>query len=210
MNLHTQIEVKGKSYLVKECENSYMIHPRAFGIAPVWKDDSEFDYWFDLVVEDYKISLRSMWVQVDCALPRIDGVAPRPLLRDGKEGYVYEGLHLPLLYSGAVLITNSLLKTEKHEEVEENPAIYCYRNTYEYIFENGILVTSVDHSRDMLRIRKNLDLGYRSLDKKRDVKCIQRFLKSSFVGNYKEISNKKLESYLQKMKSLYQETISFN
>ena len=38
----------------------------------------------------------------------------------------------------------------------------------------------------MKRVRMNLNCGYRTLDKKKDVRCIQKFIRESFVGDYKD------------------------
>ena len=74
-------------------------------------------------------------------------------------------------YSGGVLIVKGLL-----EEYKEYEDIFSYETVLELIFKNGCLITTVDHGKAVLRIRRNLELGLRSITSTRDRICIQRFL----------------------------------
>jgi hypothetical protein len=86
-------------------------------------------------------------------------------------------------YNGAILIGSKPVK--EYAMKGENPTCFSYQNVMELIFEDGILITSVDHSKKMLRIRKNIELGLRNLTVNRDIRCIRRFMNSSFIGDYK-------------------------
>lgn len=204
--MQTRIEIKGEQFDVLSCENQFIFHPLVFSILPVWKDSSPFDFTLDFKVDNYKIELCSMWLEVDCTLPVINGVVPKPTVMNNHEGVIYEKLAIPVQYTGAVLMANTIVND--YDITPDDRGIYpcfCYKVVYEYIFENGILITTIDHSRAMLRIRKNLDLGYRDWNKKRDKRCINQFIKTSFVGNYKKKRNKKREEYLANMCKLYKE-----
>lgn len=207
VGLQTLIEMKGEQFEVLNCENQFILHPLVFGILPVWKESSPFDFNLQISLENYKMALHQMWVEADCALPMINGILPKYTSSHGRDGALYDKLNIPLQYSGAILMANSFVNDYgiQLEQGQKYPC-YCYKVVYEYIFENGILITTIDHSRAMIRIRKNLDLGYRDLTKKRDFKCIEQFIKTSLVGDYKPSkSKKKQENYFSKMRDLYKE-----
>lgn len=90
-------------------------------------------------------------------------------------------LKIGLTYSGGIIIARDFV--ESYGNFEEYPC-YCYKRVFELIFEDGRLVTSIDHSKAMTRIRKNIEKGLRDIRSKKDYKCIQRFIKESFVKNY--------------------------
>lgn len=207
VGMQTLIEIKGEQFEVLNCENQFIVHPLVFGILPVWKESSPFDFNLHISLENYKIALCQMWVEADCALPKINGILPKYISNHGKDGALYDKLNIPLQYSGAILMANSLVNDYgiQPEQGKSHPC-FSYKVVYEYIFENGILITTIDHSRAMIRIRKNLDLGYRNLTKMRDFKCIEQFVKTSMVGDYKPLkSKKKQERYFTKMRELYKE-----
>jgi len=115
----------------------------------------------------------------------------------------YYDINQPLHYTGSITIADDFVKDYSMNDTGQAPC-FCYKCILELIFEDGILITTIDHSRDMLRIRKNIELGLRSLSKKRDFRCIEHFIKSTFIGNYKPFSSpKKSKKYLNKMKKQY-------
>lgn len=207
VGLQTLIEIKGEQFEVLSCENQFILHPLVFGILPVWKDSSPFDFELQISLDNYKIALHEMWVEADCALPIINGILPKYVSRHERDGALYDKLNIPIQYTGAILMAHTLVNDYGIQRSEgQNYPCFCYKVVYEYIFENGILITTIDHSRAMIRIRKNLDLGYRDIKKKRDLKCIQQFIKTSLVGDYKQLKRrKKLENYLSNMRELYKE-----
>ncbi|WP_310603474.1 hypothetical protein [Anaerosporobacter sp.] len=108
---------------------------------------------------------------------------------DSEEHVIHSNsvLMIPNTYSGSVVIGRDLICTELEWQTYENKSsCYSYEEVIELIFSQGVLVTTINHSRAMKRVRMNLECGYRTLDKKKDVRCIQKFLRDSFVGDYKE------------------------
>jgi len=169
-----------------------------------------FGYSSIFEIKEYQLYLKNLILTSDRVYPIIGGVEPKLLSSEnGVETVEYDEIMVPVKFTGAVIVGGTFLKSYGAEE--EIPC-YSYKTVRELIFQEGKVVTSIDHSKAMLRIRKNLDLGLRDLNKKRDVNCIRHFLKSSFVGDYEnpdKLSNpeqkKKLElsPYLQKLKSYY-------
>lgn len=182
--MHTWIELKGEQYEVLRYEHPFILHPIVFGMNSKERDGSFANVELQLSLDNYKLVLRQMELE--------------------------STEHIPVLYSGAILMAKTLVNDYGMDpNVEESYPCYCYKEVYEYVFEKGVLVTTIDHSRSMIRIRKNIDLGYRDLTKKRDVKCIQQYLRTSFVGRYKKAYNKKKTlAYVRKMKELYQDYCS--
>ena len=84
-------------------------------------------------------------------------------------------------YSGGVLIVKGIL--EPYEEYED---IFSYETVLELIFKDGCLITTVDHSKAGLRIRKNLEKGLRSLSKAKDRHCIRAFMKKTLICDYRQ------------------------
>lgn len=199
--MKTTIRMKEEEYTVLVCENEYIFHPSVFGICPVWSDSSPYEYDMEIILENYKVSLNYLWVSSDCAYPLIHQVFPKPCTKNEMEGVEYNNLDLPITYSGTILLTKEVVNDYGFEEVP----CYGYKKVLECVFENGILITTVDHSKAMLRIRKNLDLGYRNLDIRRDERCINHFLKTSLIGKYRLFRNtKRRQKYLNDMKLSYQ------
>lgn len=92
-----------------------------------------------------------------------------------------EDLQMPLFYNGSMLLAKDFL-----EDYREYRPIYGYKKFLELIFEDGRLITAVDHSRAMYRIRRNLETGLRDLSNPKDVRCIFHFVNDLFIGKYKE------------------------
>lgn len=107
---------------------------------------------------------------------------------DNSNGYLSSNLMISNAYTGSVLLGRDVTVREGQMNGSELPC-YCYKEVIELLFSQGVLVTSIDHSKAMRRIRINLNWGYRSLRKKKDVKCIKKFLMDSFAGNYEDQIN---------------------
>ena len=104
-------------------------------------------------------------------------------------------------YSGAILIGRDPIK--EYPLQENSLPCYSYRTVYELVFNHGLLVTTADQSKAMLRIRRNLELGYRSLMIKRDSRCIRKYINSCFIGDYRPLSERKKRKMIREMKNLY-------
>lgn len=161
-----------------------------YNVLPIWSDDEHFFSYGTYELKNYELSIMSFIVSTDREYPDINGVKP-DILYSAKDYSTaeYENINLPIKFTGALVIGNELLNDY------DNGMTRCYNYKYvcELIFLNGKLVTTINHSRAMQRIRKNLDMGLRSLSKKRDSKCINRFIKTSFVGNYDKPCKRKID-----------------
>ena len=99
------------------------------------------------------------------------------------------GLSVLLPCTGGIIIAKDFVESFGNEDIFPG---YCYRKVIELIFKEGILITSIDHSKAMLKIRKNIVKGLRDIHNKRDNRCIRKFMKESLVGNYTKTMKKKI------------------
>lgn len=195
MNIKDSIILSEIDYEIIYCEHP-VFYPDQFQLSPIWSDDKEFAYSCKYCLKDYQLYLKSFTVSSDREYPVINGVTPEPCCSvDGRETVRYHDIMESLGYTGSMIIGAFIVKT--YTDSDEIPC-YCYKYIKELVFSKGKLITAIDHSKAMLRIRRNLDMGLRSLDKKRDVKCIERFIRSSFAGNYAD-SDKRYKRLLKKV-----------
>lgn len=135
-------------------------------------------------VKDYRLLLSSLEI--------IGAKGYRAVLQESDNDRVsqnpsneHESLMLTNYYSGSIIIGRRLITKEYQLQDYINPC-FSYEDVIELIFSQGILVTSIDHSKAMKRIRMNLKCGYRTIKSKKDIHCIYTFLKETFIGDYKK------------------------
>jgi hypothetical protein len=193
------------NYEILLCESKYIFHPEYFEITPVWNDDPDFEYRGTFVFKEYQLYLKSFIVSSGKSYPVINGVRPEPYYSEKvSESVQYNDIMELMKFTGAVIIGNLIVNDYG---IHDKTPCFCYKNVKELIFHEGKLVTTIDHSRDMQRIRKNIDLGLRRLDKKQDINCINHFLKTSFVGEYSHPDKLKKEKSFKAFKNTYLEKI---
>lgn len=180
---------KEEEYELLLQEKEGMFHPEVFGMAPIWMQSKEFSYMSTYEIKEYQLYLDSFMVHTDSSYPVIQNVeAIMTEEENGKNYACYQNLSYQLNYTGAIVIAREFVKDY---EIEDNFPCFCYAHVIELIFEKGILVTTIAHDKAMVRIRKNLERGLRTLRKAKDARCIRKFIKSSFVGKYSESSLRK-------------------
>lgn len=179
-----KIIYKGKEYMIIAAEQEFIIHPAALGMLPLDKTSLSCNFSTDYYLDGYNLYLKKIML--------ID--------EDSQQEYLFDNCRL--FYSGSILIAADMVSEICIKG--NDPACFSYQNVKELIFNDGVLVTGIDHNRAMHRIRKNLELGLRKLSNSRDLKCINRFLDSSLVGDYKPFKfSYNRQRYLKKMKSCY-------
>ena len=175
---------KDERYILLLKEKEYIFNPEIFGLAPIWKQTAQYEYAGTYEVKDYKLRLQDFVIHSDSSYPVIQNIEPVPVNHTEEKTYVsYQGLFYPIFYTGAVVIGRDFI--ESYGYTEDFPC-FCYGHVVELIFENGNLITTIEHDKAMVRIRKNIEKGLRDLNKGKDARCIQTFMKSSFVGKYRD------------------------
>jgi hypothetical protein len=190
MNIEQQIIYSGVIYKILSAEQEFVIHPSAFGLLPVVKASLQKSFSCAFHIEDYHLIL--------------DEVALTDTNSEGERSDRTYGCKVA--YNGVLLIADNLVK--EYYFKGGKLACFSYQNVLELVFENGMLITTIDQSKAMLRIRKNLELGLRDLSKNRDLRCIRRFINSSFVGDYKPFLLDSMRiKYLKDMKQDYENSV---
>ncbi len=195
MLIDQKLKYLDQDFTILAVEQEFIIHPVVFDILMCSKDSLQQPFSCSFQVNHYKLELTLL-----------------SLLGRENSDFILEKYHFnqeSIAYNGAILIGDTPVKEYSFQE--EKIACFSYKNVYELIFEDGSLITTIDLSRAMLRIRKNIELGLRSLSKKRDIRCISRFMNTSFVGDYRTFSSTgKRFRYLKEMKADYKnKTVSF-
>lgn len=185
MNQEHQLLFSEMIYKIILTEQEFIVHPSALNLLPLTKTSILLPFSVALHIENYQLYLDAL------VLHHADGSENR-----------YEFEHRKVFYNGTILIGSGLIK--EYNMNDTKPTCFSYQNVKELVFHDGALTTTVEQSRAMLRIRKNLELGLRTLDKSRDLRCINRFMNSSFIGDYKpfKLSVNRIR-YLQDMKAKY-------
>lgn len=193
MNLEQELIYLDKNYKILAMEQEFIVHPAAFGLIPLTKASLQGSFSGTLHIENYHLFLDAL---------TIHNAEPVFGLKTDTGNTTYEFENCLVPYNGAILIGAN---PGKEYYIKENkPSFFTYQNVIELVFEDGNLITTIDQCKAMLRIRKNLELGLRSLSVNRDVRCIKRFMNSAFVGDYNSIKlpNSRMK-HLQDMKKEY-------
>lgn len=187
MSIEQQIVYHDESYKVLGAEQEVIVHPSVFGILPLNKASLQQPFSSEFHIEDYRLILDKLTLMSEDHLK---------VCSCEKDDYGCE-----VSYNGAVLIGSNLVN---EYYFKGKIACFSYQNVYELVFDNGRLMTTIDQSKAMLRIRKNIDLGLRSLNNNRDLRCIKRFLNAALVGDYNtfQFSGRRLK-YIKTMQKNY-------
>jgi hypothetical protein len=205
LNINDTIIFEDKFYQLLG-EEQIIYTPDLFKISATWEKDKDFQYISTYEIKEHQLYLKNMTISSDRGFPVINEIRPQSVYNEKDiDTVLYENLMETLKYTGGILIGCDYIK---NYNTRYDLPYFLYGKLYELVFEDGKLITTIDHSKAMLRIRKNLDLGLRNLDKERDRKCIKHFLKTSFIGDYMHPGRKgkkKLKNiiqYVSKIKSL--------
>jgi len=195
MNFDQTIIYQNIKYNVLYAEQEFIIHPGALGLLPISKPSLQHPFTGNfLVKDDYRLVLLTI-VMSDFNASYIVTENPEDNIK------AYQFPNITILYNGSVLIGTNLIK---EYIIKGKPACFSYKNVYELVFEDGILITTIDQSKAMSRVRQNLELGLRSLLKLRDVLCIRHFINIRLVGDYFPITTTHMRmAYLKEMKLEY-------
>lgn len=192
MKLEHQLLYMNNAYLILAAEQEHIVHPAALGLTSLTKDTMEQSYFAEFEVKDYQLYLK-------CITLGSNQESATPFTNPDKT-YYFEDFKVS--YNGAVMIGTKRVKDYIFKD-KEAPC-FSYQKVYELVFAKGKLITTIDQSKAMLRIRKNIELGLRSLHKKNDQRCIERFIHSSMVGDYRPFLLKQSRyRYLKEMKKDY-------
>lgn len=180
---------KEEEYTLVLSESKQILKPAIYGIKPSGSEKKGWDYFCTFYLDGYQLMVKDLFIHSDWGYPVIAGVEPVEFTgTDGFSGMKYEEVSIPVDYQGGIVIGRDFVYD--FGLTEEYPC-FCYREVMEFLFQNGKAVTTIEHNKAMVRIRKNIKLGLRSLKKGKDARCIRSFLKHSLVGKYRDTFLKK-------------------
>ncbi|MBH1942374.1 hypothetical protein I5677_15840 [Mobilitalea sibirica] len=188
MNIEQYILFREKKYKILDVTQDFIIHPSVLSAESITKDSLQLSFAAGYHFVNQALYLDYMTVLNDS----------NTMIKDGYH-------NRPVYYTGAILIGSDLINDY---DVKEETACFSYKNVYELILKQGFLEITADHSKSMLRIRKNLELGLRDLSKKRDLRCIEHFLEDIFLGEYS--SNHSLKQKLKILRDMKKKYYSNN
>ncbi len=188
MESEQQIIFRDKCYIVISAEQDFILHPAVLAEKKISSELTKLSFCCDY-------SIKNNQLMADCMTVSVSGP-------EQQSSRITAG-EFPVLYSGVILIGREIIS--EYPLSGHCLPCYSYRYVYELVFNKGVLVTTADQSKAMLRIRRNLELGLRSLAVKRDIRCIRRYLNDCFIGDYRPLNLKKQLKYLEELKKRYRE-----
>jgi len=215
MDIEQQLLYLNKNYKILFTEQEFIVHPAAFGLLPLALASLQYSFNSSFHIEDYRLTLDKIIIS-NGEIGSFEGVKTDA----NEKPFLFQ--YTTIAYNGSILIGANQLKeynikecnkkeynkkecNKKEYNLKENKMnCFSYQSVFELVFEDGILITTIDKSKAMSRIRKNIELGLRSLSKSRDVRLIQHFINSSLVGDYKPFRRDSSRlKYLKEMKNEY-------
>lgn len=179
---------RGSNYSIVAISTPMRFNPADFGIIPMgictacWAG-----YWCEYDISEKGIVLKNLYINAkDDNYPAINGVEA---MGDGERDFKYMGHHLykdiqiPMKYTGKILVGKDFLR-EYYIHMGYQHA-WAYQTLVEFIFEDGILLDTVDHSQIAEKIREEMkkDTGKPKLYTELD---IPRFLKDGSLPDIKD------------------------
>ncbi len=195
MIIEQKLNYQNMEFTILAAEQELIIHPIALGYLSYSSASLQCPFSSRFAIKDYRLHLLSLELGSNEAT-NLGGV----WIEDYNQRHSFDAF--PIAYNGAILIGMTPIK--EYYMKGDTPSFFSFQRVIELVFENGVLITTVDQSKAMLRIRKNIELGLRSLNKKRDKNCIKRFMNSTFVGDYRPFRFQyNRMNYIKNMKKKY-------
>lgn len=173
MSVEQQMIYQDKSFRILGAKQELIVHPSAFGMVPINKASLQVPFFSEFHIEEYRLILDKLQVF------HADHVSAISY----KEETSVKGTKI--IYNGTILVGSNVVK---EYYIKDKLACFSYQYVYEFVFDQGVLITTIDQSKAMLKIRKNIDMGLRNLSKGRDIRCIKRFLNAALIGDYNTFS----------------------
>jgi hypothetical protein len=193
MFIDQQLQYLNNNYKILCAEQEFIIHPAVFGLVPLSAASLQCSFTSTFQIKNYRLILDELTLGTGEFMNygvKAESFEQRSICQD-----------ISTSYNGAILVGSDLIK---EYYMKGNLICFSYQSVLELIFEDGVLITTIDHSKAMSRIRKNIELGLRSLYNSRDARCIKHFIYNCFVGDYKnfKFDHNRLK-YVKEMKKDY-------
>lgn len=147
--------IQDRSYTMVALSNPIPFHPKEYGITvesrctACWRG-----FWCVYDLSDDELILRDLYVNAkDMVFPEINGVSIQEK-EDYLGHFVYSNLRLPISYTGKILVGDGFLWEYYIHMGFQRP--WAYKTLLEFIFEEGILLDTVDRSNMARHLRNEI------------------------------------------------------
>jgi hypothetical protein len=182
-----RLDYLGRTFAISAVKGTGLFEPEQHGLRTVMMSTACWRGWHaHYAVEGEKLIVRDLFLNLhpdDLAKtggkhPPLFGVAPRD---DHFMGHVYEGVNVPVAYSGGILIGDGFIR-ELYVHMGFHPC-WKYREVHELIFEDGRLLVGRDCSLLVAQLRQRLEKEAGG-PKMPDRDSVERWVKECFSLAY--------------------------
>lgn len=172
---------RGSDYSIVAISTPIKFKPIQFGITPLSVGTACWaGYWCEYDISEEGIVLKNLYINSkDNNYPPINGVEAEGEDKDFKYmgHHLYKNVGIPIKYTGKILVGKDFLR-EYYIHMGYQRA-WAYQTLVEFIFEDGSLLDTVDHSQMAEKLREEIkkDTGKPKPYIEQD---IPRFVKNSF------------------------------
>jgi hypothetical protein len=169
----------GDKFSLVAVEKEWPFKPESHGMHPVplhtacWRG-----FYCEYAIVQDLLVLNTLNIGLESPQPPVwMGITP---IKDKIDrSWEYKGVHLPIEYSGGIVIGSSFLR-EFYVHMGFHQA-YSFQNVYEIIFEQGKLIQTIDHCEQAERIRQMVKEKPPGRAPRKE---IERFIEDSFSLSY--------------------------
>lgn len=143
-------------YSIVSSTNPFPFDPKDYGIVPFPRCTAcHRGYWCCYTAADNQFVLDDLFINTqDDIYPSICGITAT--VEDNRAMYmnhhIYRGLHIPIDYTGKLLVGRNAIPTYYVDGIFNDP--WKYKDLKELAFENGLLVDMIEQSDTAKDIRK--------------------------------------------------------
>ena len=174
---------KKKEYNIVALSAPIQFQPEQYGLIPEPINTACWNgYWCDYNINSDGIFLEHLYINTkDGIYPKINGADPDKEGRNKKLNFQYMGhhkysnLHIRIEYTGKILVGSDFISDYYIHMGYQRP--WSYEKLLELIFEEGVLLDTIDHSDFAGQLRAREDLQNVLPVKKED---ILKFIEDSF------------------------------
>jgi len=177
----------GGSYTIVAMSERMKFRLSDYGITPAWICTACWaGYWCEYNITPEGIFLDKLFINsADGTYPPINGVTPSE--NEDRMRYmgheVYESLNLRMPFTGKILLgADFLMEYYIHMGYQQ---AWAYETLVEFIFEDGILKETVDHSKTAAAIRKKISDDREKSDEYDSYESIVKFVEDAFSLDYR-------------------------
>ncbi|MGL4421257.1 MAG: hypothetical protein ACRCZF_11370 [Gemmataceae bacterium] len=150
-----RVEYRGKTYSIAGTNGKGLFDPTAHGLKPTMRSTACWrGFICTYAVVNGRLMLFNLAIGLKDSNPPLFGVVPTPQpvgpLRSLNS--VYEGLNLPVSYTGGLLLADDFVEN-LYVHMGFHPA-WKYRDVHELLFQEGALIEASDRSAVMAEVRE--------------------------------------------------------